>query len=333
MACVLHHDLVVVQLVAGAVPAAVEGAVVVGAGGLGVFVEADHIRPDLIYIGLLAVVVHVRGVAAGGAHIHLQAQHIALLAQPLLVLAEYEELQVDEPALHAEGLDGPQACGADVLRHVLHQVIGGVPVVVDDVHNGFGGDIAALKQGLALGIHNGIEGLHVASDVLLHDVHPVVLVVHEERQVFVRGELVGVVGPHAVVRLDHHGVAHGVGEVQGVLRPLHNVPSGCGQTGLGIVFLHGGLELDLPHILNLGAGGDVEFRPQLGIPHEPVLIVGFQPVDLAVLEGEEGHGLEDLVVVFQAGHLIIFIQTVPQLLQQVFIGTVADPQHPHAVFL
>ena len=108
------------------------------------------------------------------------------------------------------------------------------------------------------------------------------------------------------------------------------VPGG-GQAGLGIELLHGGFVFDLVHIGALGAGGDVELGAQPGVPHEPVLVVALQPVDLAVLEGEEGHGLEYLVVILQGGYLIILVQGVPQLLQQLVVGAVADAQHPHAV--
>ena len=120
-----------------AVSAAVESAEMVGADRLCVLVIADHIRPDFIDIGLLTVVVHIRSVAAGGAHIDFQPQHIALPAQPFLILCQHKEFQVDEPASDAEGLDGPQARGADIVRHILHKIIHGVGIVIDNIHNGF----------------------------------------------------------------------------------------------------------------------------------------------------------------------------------------------------
>ena len=240
---------------------------------------------------------------------------------------------MDEPALDAEGLHGPQTGRANVVRQILDQIIDGVAVVVDNIHNGPGGNIAGLKQRLSFGIHNGVVGLHIAPDKLFHDVHGIILVLHKEGQLLVGLELVGVVGAYAVVGLDHNGIAHGVCKIQSVIHPLDQVIPGGGETCLGVVFLHGGLILDFAHIAVLGTGGDVEFGAQPGIPHEPVFVVGFQPVNLAVFEGEEGHGLKDLVVIFQTGYLVVFMETVPQLLQQVFVGAVADAQHPHAILL
>ena len=66
-----------------------------------------------------------------------------------------------------------------------------------------------------------------------------------------------------------------------------------------VVFLHGGLVLDLVHLMELGAGGDVELGTQPCVTHQPVLVVGFQPVDLAIFIGEERNSLENLIIILQ----------------------------------
>ena len=238
---------------------------------------------------------------------------------------------MDEAALNPEGFYGGKPGLADFLRQLLYQIIHGIALRIHDVHDGQGRDIAGLEQHLPLGVHDAVEGLDIAVDELLHDVYGVVLIADKPPDVLVGLQLVGIAGTHAAVRLDHHGIAHGVGKFQGVLQPLHQMIPGGGDTGLGVILLHAGLELDLVHLVQLGACGDVELGAQGRVPHQPVFVVAFQPVDLAVFVGEEGDGLEHFVVIFQTGNLIIFVQTVPQLLKQVVIGAVADAQHPHAV--
>ncbi len=330
---VLHHDLVVVQLVPTAVPAAIEGAEVVIAGALGVAVKGHHIRPDLIHIRLLGVVVHIRGVAAGGAHVDFQTDDITLPAQALLVLVQHKELQMDKPGFDAEGFHRGKARLANLLRQLLHQIVDGVASLVHNVHQRQRRNVAGFKEHLPLGIHNAVEGLNIAVDIFFHDIDGAVLRGHKPADILVGEQLVGVVGPHAVVRLDHYRVAHDVRKLQRILQSLHQVVPGSGNTGLGVVLLHNGLKLDSVHLMKLGAGGDIEFRPQPGIPHEPILIVGLQPVDFAIFEGKIGHGLENLVVILQAGNLIVFMEGVPQFLKQAVIGAVADAQDPHSVIL
>ena len=79
------------------------------------------------------------------------------------------------------------------------------------------------------------------------------------------------------------------------------------------------------------AAGDVEIGAQSGIPLQPVFVVGLQPVDAAILEGEEGHGAVDLVIIFEAADLVILVQAVLQLRLQLIVGLVADAKDVHAV--
>ena len=77
----------------------------------------------------------------------------------------------------------------------------------------------------------------------------------------------------------------------------------------------------------------MEVGAQGSVPFQPVFIVGLQPVDAAMLEGEEGHSAVDLIVIFQTAHLVVFVQAVLQLRLQLIIGLVADAQHIHAIVL
>ena len=155
---------------------------------------------------------------------------------------------------------------------------------------------------------------------------------HEELfQVLVVGQLVGIGCAHAVIRLYHHRVAHLVDELPAALVIVHHVVACGGDAGLLVILLHLALVLDAGHILGLEAGLDVEVRAQGRIPLQPVLVVGFQPVDAAILEGEERHRPVDLVIILQTADLIVFVQAVFQLRLQLIIGLVTDAQHVHAV--
>jgi len=183
-----------------------------------------------------------------------------------------------------------------------------------------------------MGVDNGVVGVDGGVDELLHDVgHVLGIVLHEMDQVLITLDLVGAGGAHAVVGLGHGGIAHRLQKGAAALQVIHQVVAGGGDAGLGVELLHSGLVADPGHILILEAAGDVEVRPQAGVHGQPVLVVGLQPVDAAVLEGEEGHRPVDLVIIFQTAHLVILIETVLQVGTQLVIGLVADAQHIHAV--
>ena len=244
---------------------------------------------------------------------------------------------MDKAALHPKALDGGTAGGAGVLGQVLDDVVNGVVVVVHDVHNGHGADVARLKDGVAAAVDDGVVAVHLGPDELLHDVGNIRvllgLVGQEGFQLGVAGQPVGIGSAHTVVRLDHHRVAHFLHELFAACQIVHHVIAGGGDASLLVTLLHLALVLDAGHIRGLEAGSDVEIGAQGSVAFQPVFIVGLQPVDAAMLEGEEGHGAVDLVVVFQAVHLIVFVQAVLQLRLQLIIGLVADAQHVHAIVL
>ena len=148
---------------------------------------------------------------------------------------------------------------------------------------------------------------------------------------FIAGQLVGIGCAHAVIRLYHHRVAHLVDELPAALVIVHHVVACGGDAGLLVILLHLALVLDAGHILGLEAAGDVEIGAQGGVAFQPVFVVGFQPVDAAILEGEERHGAVDLVVIFEAADLVVFVQAGLQLRLQLIIRLVADAQNVHAV--
>ena len=106
--------------------------------------------------------------------------------------------------------------------------------------------------------------------------------------------------------------------------------AGRRDVALRIVDLLGGLALKLGDVLHLDAGRDVEVRPQAGVLLQPELVVGFQPVDLAVFVGVEGDGAEQLAVIGQGVHAVILVQVRFQFGGEALVGRVADAQHRDA---
>ena len=100
----------------------------------------------------------------------------------------------------------------------------------------------------------------------------------------------------------------------------------CGDTCLVVNRLHGRFTLPEGKLLRLNACGDVKIFSQLCVLLKPVLIVRFQPVNLAILKGEESHSPVHAVIVFHAVHFIIFGQRTLQLICKVIIRTVADSE-------
>ena len=107
--------------------------------------------------------------------------------------------------------------------------------------------------------------------------------------------------------------------------------AGGGNARFLVVFFHLALVLDAGHVLRLEAGGDVEIGTQGSVPLQPVLVVGFQPVDAAMLEREERHGTVDLIIIFEVADFVVLVQAFFQLRLQLIIGLVADAQHVHSV--
>ena len=169
-------------------------------------------------------------------------------------------------------------------------------------------------------------------DEFFHDVGDGFVAFPEEfGQILVVGELVGVAGAHAVVRFHHHGIAHFGDEGFAGVPVVHQMVARHRDAGFLVVFLHFGFVLDAGNVGDLEAAGDVEVGAQLGVAFQPVFVVGFQPVDAAVFEDEEGHGAVHFVIVFQTGNLVVFVEAGFQFRFQFFIRLVADSQYVQAV--
>ena len=302
--------------------------------GLGGTVKGDHVRPDLIYVSAVGVIHHVGAEAAAGTHIDFQSHDLPLLAQTFLILVEAEELKMHETALDAKALDGGAAGSTGIFRQILVDEVQGVIVIVHHFHQVGEGDIAGFEDGVTVGVDDGIIGVHLCVDELFHDIGNFLIVsIDEVHQIFIAAELIGGSSAHAVIRLHHHGIADLVQKCAAAVQIVHHVIAGHGDARLFVISFHLGLVLDAVHLSQLETAGDIEIGTQTGILHQPVLIVGLQPVNPAVLVDKICHCTIHSVIVFHAADLIVFIEIVAQLRQQLIVRLITDAQHIDAIVL
>ena len=314
-----------------AVAASGEGAEIMFAEGLGGTVEGDHVRPDFVHVRGIGEVHHVRGIAAAGAHVHFQRHHLAFFAD-VLVAGQAEELEVDKAAAHAEAFHRRAARGAHVRREVPDDIVQGIVVVVDDVHDGVGRDVAGLEQRLAMAVDDRVIARDHRGDELLHDVRDIgMLFAQEPAQFILVAELVRVRSADAVVRLHDDRPADLADECHAAFEVVHDVPARRGDAGVPVILLHAALVADAVQVAFLPAAGDMEVRTQHRVVCDPVFVVALQPVDAAVLADKEGHGAVNLVVILQGADLVVFVQAALQPRREFVIGAVPDPQHAQAV--
>lgn len=107
---------------------------------------------------------------------------------------------------------------------ILDDVVHGVVVVVHNVHDRDGADVARLENRLALAVDDGVVAVDFGVDKLLHDVGNFQLFDDEEvAEVIVAGQLVGVGRAHAVIRLDNDGVADFADERLAAIEIIHHM--------------------------------------------------------------------------------------------------------------
>ena len=77
---------------------------------------------------------------------------------------------MDKTALDAKALDGGASGTAHILRQILYNIVDGIILIVDDIHDGHVCDIARLKHGTALRIDDRVIGVDDRMDELFHNI-------------------------------------------------------------------------------------------------------------------------------------------------------------------
>ena len=144
-------------------------------------------------------------------------------------------------------------------------------------------------------------------------------------------ELMGAVCPHAVIWLGNDGPADSFGESLGLRYICRHTPAGGGDTGFLVVGFHHGFALELFDLSGFNTGGDIKICPQAGILFQPIFIVAFYPVDLAILESEKAHGAQHFIIVFHVVHTVILGQCAFEQGGQRFVRGIANAKHIYAI--
>ena len=108
------------------------------------------------------------------------------------------------------------------------------------------------------------------------------------------------------------------------------IPGRC-HTSLFVTCFHLGFEFYLGNILYLKTAGDIKICPQAGILFQPIFIVAFYPVDLAILESEKAHGAQHFIIVFHVVHTVILGQCAFEQGGQRFVRGIANAKHIYAI--
>ena len=240
---------------------------------------------------------------------------------------------MEEAGVGLKGLDGAAAGILEIGGDLLAGVVPQIQMVVDNIHHGIREIVAGLKDDVTVGVTDTVIGDDGAVDKLLHDVLNRGEVGIEALHILLVLELIGGGGAYAVIGLNDDGIADLGDKSKALFHVGDQMIAGSFHAGLGVEFFHAAFILDAVDAVVLEARGDVEVGAQLGIPQQPVFVVGLQPVDLAVFESEEGHSAVDLVIILHAGHLIVFHQRIAALGIQLVIRAVADAQSGNAVAL
>ena len=144
-------------------------------------------------------------------------------------------------------------------------------------------------------------------------------------------ELMGAVCPHAVIWLGNDGPADSFGESLGLRYICRHTPAGGGDTGFLVVGFHHGFALKLFDLSGFNTGVDIKICPQAGILFQPIFIVAFYPVDLAILESEKAHGAQHFIIVFHVVHTVILGQCAFEQGGQRFVRGIANAKHIYAI--
>ena len=314
-------------------PARVHADVVVARGRQRAAVKRHHVRPDLVHVRGVGEVHHVRGVAAGRAHVDLEAHVVALLAKARLVVGEPEELHVDEATPKAKAPGGGAAQlpqdGVDRGKRAVPEV---EPLRRDPGHRGRE-LLHVLEQRLAVRVQNGVVAKDLALHVLFQHVRRLALLAQQALQVRAAVDPGDAARAHAALRLCERRPAYAGLALHEVERRLQRgqayLPRGR-DAGAVVAQLHVRLALERADLLRVGAGRDVEVRAQRRVLRKPVLVVRLYPVDLAVLVREERDRFEHAGVILEARDPVVLRERILQAAVELVVRGVADAEHVDA---
>ena len=241
---------------------------------------------------------------------------------------------MNEASFCAERLDGRTAELFQGFGNLVGYVISKVELLVYDIHDGRRPAGHGFKEGIAVSIRDGIVGADIALYKFFHNVGDLRVIGKEAIEIVFVFELICTGSANAVVGLDDDGITADIVDkfLCGFIgRDL--VATGGGNACFCIILFHSGFALESFDGSGADTCGDVEIGAELRILFEPIFIVGFDPIDLAVLKGEESNGAENLVVIFERVYLVVFCERCLELGFERIVFCVADTENVDTVFV
>lgn len=113
-----------------------------------------------------------------------------------------------------------------------------------------------------------------------------------------------------VIWFHNDRITYTLNKLAGCTDGADHVVTGNRNTGSAITFFHLALEFDALDEIILCTGCNVEVGTQLCVHFQPILVVGFQPIDFSVMESEITDGADHLIVVPKIVHTVILRQTI-----------------------
>ena len=191
--------------------------------------------------------------------------------------------------------------------------------------------MARGKEHLALGVDHAVVSLHHTCDVLLHDIREFGNLVEEYLQVILIFDAPGGQRADAAVGLYDHGIAYFGDELLRGVQVHDRRIARSGDTCHLVIFFHGRLGAVTHDLVGPKPRHDIEIRAEGGVQLHPVLIVGLDPVDLAVTERKIPHRADHLVVVLHVFHPVVLGQGVFECIAQGVVRRVAYSEDVGAV--
>ena len=295
--------------------------------------ECHHIGPNLVQVQPAGIVEHIHRIAASRAHVDFQPQDIPRIAQTGLGGFQAEKFQVEKAAFGAKGFQGSFAhfaqFGADFRCNIVpHRLF-----AMGNLHDAVRRNMAGGIDRLGIGIGHAVKGHDLTIHKFFQDIVGRIgaLLLEKFVQLGFILELMGAVCPHAVIWLGNDGPADSFGESLGLRYICRHTPAGGGDTGFLVVGFHHGFALKLFDLSGFNTGVDIKICPQAGILFQPIFIVAFYPVDLAILESEKAHGAQHFIIVFHVVHTVILGQCAFEQGGQRFVRGIANAKHIYAI--
>ena len=157
----------------------------------------------------------------------------------------------------------------------------------------------SFKNRLTLPVRNAVIRFDGTWYIFLHNVLYLRQMIIKFMQLILIFQLVGRIGADTVVRLDNHRITSLFDKCQTRLPIRNQMPARSSDPSFFIQGFHLALVFNKRNGFVAHTAGHIEIGAQLRILHQPVFIVGFNPVNPAITKRKKSTGLINLIIIFQ----------------------------------